>query len=156
MAMVTEMALITRTYNHNSHHVSYVTKKTCLAYRSCVIRAKGGWLAYPDVSKNGRVGALAVAAIVLSENGGNGHSNTNKAVLIDADPDNVEPGEAALWSAPGASLSTAALGEPVNRQDPALDRAQVSKEFLLRVQVGCRVVAYQAEKGGNGKGLVAV
>lgn len=108
------------------------------------------------MSKNRRVGALAVAAIVLSENGGNGHGNADEAVLVDADPDDVEPGEAALGSAPGAPLSTAALGEPVDGQDPALDGAQVSKEFLLRVQVGCRVVAYQAEKGGNGKGLVAV
>lgn len=78
------------------------------------MRAKGGWLAYPDVSKNGRVGALAVAAIVLSENGGNGHGNTDEAVLVDADPDDVEPGEAALWSAPGTSVPTAALGEPVD------------------------------------------
>ena len=111
---------------------------------------------YPDVSKDGRVGALAVAPIVLGQDGRHGHGNADEAVLVHADPDDVEPGQAALGRAPGAAIAAAALGEPVDGHDPALDRAKASEELLLRMQVGRAVVADEAEEGGNGKGLVAV
>lgn len=77
---------------------------------------------------------------MLRQDGGDGHGNSDKAILIHADPDNVEPGKTALRGAPRASLSAAALGKPVDRQDPRRDGAHIPKEFLLRVQVGRTVV----------------
>lgn len=111
---------------------------------------------YPNVSKYRTVGALAVLFKILRDDGGNGHGDADKAVVVDADPVNVEPGQAALGGAPRAALAAAASGEPVEGHDPGLDGAHLAEKVLLGVQVGGDVVAEEGKEGGNGKGLVAV
>lgn len=68
-----------------------------------------------------RRGDLEVAKMLL--NGGDGHFNANKAVLVDAKPDDVKPGQAALGGPPWTLLvATAALGKPTQRPNLCLDR----------------------------------
>lgn len=98
-------------------------------------------MAYPDVTKDGAVGAFAVLFKVLGDDGGNGHGDTDKAVLVDTNPVDVEPGEAALGRAPGTALTAAAGGKPVDWQDPGLDGAHLTEELFLRMQIGRSIVA---------------
>lgn len=67
------------------------------------------------------VGAFAIAIVVFGYNGCDSHGHTDKAVVVDSDPDDVEPGEAALRRPPAAPISSAAFLEPIYRQDPFLD-----------------------------------
>lgn len=46
---------------------------------------------YPDVPKDWAVGTFAIVVKVLRDDGRNGHGNANKAVVVNADPVNVEP-----------------------------------------------------------------
>lgn len=110
----------------------------------------------PDVTKHRTVGALAVASKVLSHDGRDGHGDTDEAVVVDADPDDIEPREAALGRAPGATLAAAAGAEPIDGPDPGLDGPHVAEEVLLLVQVGRDVVAHEGEERGDGEGLVAI
>lgn len=110
----------------------------------------------PDVGKDGRVGAFAVALKVLRDDGGDGHGYADEAVLVDADPVDVEPGQPALGSAPGPALAAAAFGEPVDGHNPWRDGAHFAEEVLLCVQVGRDVVAEETKERRNGKCLVAV
>lgn len=93
---------------------------------------------------------------VLCHHSRDGHRNAHKAVVVDADPDDIEPRQTTLGRAPRPALTTAALGEPIQRPDPRFDGPQLAKEVLLRVQIRRRVVAEERKEGGNGKGLVAV
>lgn len=43
------------------------------------------------MSEDRAIRALAVAVEMLSYNGSDSHGDANKAVMIDADPDDVEP-----------------------------------------------------------------
>jgi len=54
----------------------------------------------PHVAKHGAVGALAVLGKVLGDDGGDGGGHAHEAVLVDARPDDVEPGQAAAGGAP--------------------------------------------------------
>lgn len=76
---------------------------------------------HPNISEIRAVGAFAVAVIVLGYDGGNGHGHADKAVVVDADPDDVEPGEAALRRPPAAPISSTTFLEPIYRPDPILD-----------------------------------
>ena len=98
-------------------------------------------LTYPDVPEYRAIGALAISAEILRYHGSNSHSNSNEAVVIDADPDNVEPGQATLWCPPWTPFTSAASFEPIDWQHPGLYRLHQSKVFLLFVNIGCNVMA---------------
>lgn len=66
-------------------------------------------------------GAFAVEFVVLCHNSDNRHGNSYEAIVVDADPDDVEPGQAAFGCPPRASISSTAFGEPVNWCDPGLN-----------------------------------
>jgi len=50
------------------------------------------WLTCPNVTKHDAVGALAVTTKVLRHDRSNRHGDSNKAVVINTNPDNIEPG----------------------------------------------------------------
>ena len=102
---------------------------------------RGGRWTYPDVPKDWAVRTLAVLAKVLRDDGGDGHSHTDEAVMIDADPDDVKPSQSARGRSPRTPLAAAALGEPADGQNPRLDGAQLAEEFLLLVEIGTNIVA---------------
>lgn len=106
--------------------------------------------------KERTVGTLAIPVEVLSGYRRDRHGDTDKAVVVNTDPNNIEPSQAAPGSPPGASLTAATLCEPVERPDPTLDRMHIPEVFLLLVEVGRNVMAQEREKGGYSKGLVAV
>ena len=106
--------------------------------------------------KKGAVGALAVALKVLCDDGRHRHGDADEAVVIDADPDNVEPRQAVARGPPGATLAAAALSEPADGPNPGLDGCHFAEVVLLIVEVGGDVVAHEREEGRDGKGLVAV
>lgn len=111
---------------------------------------------YPYMPKDRTVGALAVSVMVLRYDGRYGHRNANKAVVVDTDPQDVEPGQTAFWHPPYPSLSTTALGKPVDRHDPRLDGMQLPEENFLAMQVGGHIMAQECEEGGDGEGLVTI
>lgn len=74
------------------------------------------------MGKNGVVGTLTVSPVVLSNNRGNSHGDSNEAIMIDTNPDDVEPCEATLGGTPRSTLATAGACEPVNGPDPWFDR----------------------------------
>jgi hypothetical protein len=76
--------------------------------------------------------------------------------VIDTNPNDIEPSQAAPRGPPRAPLSAAALAEPAQGPDPRGDGVHLSEVFLLRVEVGPNVVAQEREEGGYRKGLVAV
>lgn len=115
-----------------------------------------GKVTYPDVAKDGAIRALAVPLEILRDNGRDGHCDANEAVVVYADPNDVEPRQAALGGPPGSAIAATAGGEPVDGHDPGLDGAHLAEKGLLRVQVGGDIVAEEGEEGGNGQGLVAV
>lgn len=96
---------------------------------------------YPDMAKYGTVRTLTVPVEILRSNSRDSHGDPDKAVLVDADPVNVEPRQAALGGPPGTSLAAAARLEPVEGPHPALDRLHEAEVLLLLVQVGGDVVA---------------
>ena len=106
--------------------------------------------------KERAVGTLAVPVKILGDHGRDRPGNADEAVVVDADPNNVEPRQAAPWCPPGTSLATAALGEPVDGPYPGPDRVQVSEILLLLVKVRRDVMAHEREERGYGKGFVAV
>jgi hypothetical protein len=46
---------------------------------------------YPDMAEYRAVGALAVSVKVLRGDGRDGHGHPDEAVVVDSDPDDVEP-----------------------------------------------------------------
>lgn len=108
------------------------------------------------MSEYGAVRALAIPLKILRHDSRNGHGDSDEAVMIDADPDDIEPGQTALGCPPRPSLTATALGKPVYRPYPWFYGAHISEEFLLFVQVGRDVVAHEGEEGGNGESLIAV
>lgn len=85
------------------------------------------------MTKNWTVRTFAIPFKVLRYNCGYRHGNTNETVVVDTNPNNIKPSQAALRCSPNATLATTAFGEPINRQDPWLDRPQFAKEFFLTV-----------------------
>jgi hypothetical protein len=90
----------------------------------------------------------------LCDTGCKRHGDTNEAVLIDSQKDNVEPSETASRCPPRTTLTTAAFCPPVERPDPFdwLDRAKV---LFLFVEIGREVMAHEGKEGGDGEGFVA-
>lgn len=111
---------------------------------------------YPNVPKHRAIGALAVSVKILQDNCRYGHGHANKAIVIDSNPDDIEPSQAALGYPPNTSLPATALGKPINWQNPLLDRAQLSKEDLLAMQIGGHIMTKECEKGGDGERFVTV
>lgn len=93
------------------------------------------------------VGAFAVAIVLVTNNGSDGHGNTYKAVVVNSDPNDIEPGETADGRAPWAPVAATTLLEPVERPYPFLDGLQFSEELFLRVEVGRCVLTQQCKEG---------
>lgn len=108
------------------------------------------------MGKNGVVRRFAVTVEILSHHGSNSHGHSDKAVVIYANPDNVEPSQPALWGPPSTTLASAAFGKPGDGPHPWLDGGHVAKVVLLLVQVGGNIVAHEGKEGGNGEGFVTV
>ena len=108
------------------------------------------------MSKHGRIAALAVPVKVLRSDGADSHCDSDEAIVVYPDPDDIEPRQTALRRAPGAPLAAAASREPVQRPHPRLDGLHVTEIFLLVVQRGCHVVAEQGEEGRYREGFVAI
>lgn len=102
------------------------------------------------------IATLTIDVKRLRRDGRDRHRHADKAVLIDAGPDDIEPGQAALGRAPDAAFAAAALREPAQGPDPGLDGVDGPKVLLLLVQRRRGVVAEEGEEGGDGEGLVAV
>lgn len=83
--------------------------------------------------KDWTVGAFAVTVKVLSHDGGDGHGNSDEAVVVNADPNDVEPCEAALGGPPGSTLAATALVHPSDGPHPRFHRLHVPKILLLIV-----------------------
>lgn len=111
---------------------------------------------YPDVAEHGAVGALAVTAKVLRNDSSDGHGDADKAVLVDADPDDVEPSQAAGRHAPGSTLAATAFLKPVDGSHPLLDAPEIAEVVLLVVEVRSNVGAEEGKEGGDRKGFVTV
>lgn len=106
--------------------------------------------------KEDTVTTFAIPFEILGYNSRNGHSNSNEAIMIDSDPNYVKPGQATGRCSPATFLAAAALGKPIQWPHPRLDRAHMSEEFLLVVQVGCDIMAHERKERGDGEGLIAV
>lgn len=110
----------------------------------------------PDVGKGRVVGALAVDAGGLGRHADDARGDACEAVLVDGDPADVEPRQAALRRAPGPALATAAAREALDGPGPGLDGRHGAEELLLRVDVRGDVVADEGEEGGQRECLVAL
>lgn len=107
--------------------------------------------------KHGRITTLAVLSMILGQYRRDSHGHSHEAVVVNPDPDNVEPRQPAPRRPPRTlPVPAAALGHPVHRPHPVLDGLHLAKVLLLRVQVGRDVVAHQTEEGADGKRLVAI
>lgn len=77
---------------------------------------------YPDMSKDGAVRALAISVKVLCYNSDDGHGDTYEAVLVDTNPNYVEPRQSRFRRSPATALATATLSKPVHGYNPRLNR----------------------------------
>jgi hypothetical protein len=110
----------------------------------------------PNVSKSGAQRFFAVTFEELGDAGDEGEEDANEAVLKDAEPDDIEPGQAALGSAEWTFvLSTGTLLHPGKWPDPIFGD-EGPKVFFLVMDVGGNVIADEGEEGGDGEGFVAV
>lgn len=108
------------------------------------------------MAKDRVVGALAIPAKVLSRDSSDGHGNPDKAIVVDADPYDVEPGQPALGSPPRSSLTAATLAEPIQRPHPRLDRLHQAEVLLLLMKIRAHVRAHQGKEGRDGKSFVTI
>ena len=108
------------------------------------------------MGKNGIVRGFAVTVKILGDHSGDGHGHSDKTVVIYADPDDVEPRQAALRGPPGAAVAAAAFGKPVDGPHPGYHGLHVAEVILLVVQVGGDIMAHKGKEGGNGKCFIAV
>jgi hypothetical protein len=106
------------------------------------------------MSKDGAVRALAISVKMLRHNGDDGHGNTYEAVLVDTNPNYVEPRQPRFRRSPTTTIPTAALGKPVQGYNPRLYRLQLAKELLLLMKIRSHKVAHEGKERCNGKGLV--
>lgn len=86
---------------------------------------------YPNVSKIRAIGAFAITFKVLGYDGDDGHRHPNKTVVVNSNPDDVKPGQAALGRPPWAPISSTARLEPIQGHDPGCYWLQLSEELLL-------------------------
>lgn len=100
--------------------------------------------------------AFTVTLVVLSHNRNDRHGDPYEAVVVDADPDDVEPGEAALGCSPRAPVSSTYVLEPAHWQDPRLNGSHLPEKLLLLVQVRRHVLTHELKEGRDSKGLIAV
>lgn len=109
----------------------------------------------PNVGKGWIQGFQTISLKMLSDDGRDGHGDTNEAILEDCDPDDVEPSQARARGAQPAILPTGAFLEILHGPNPrlGLDGAEI---LFLVVQILRQVGAHQTEEGGDGKGFVAV
>lgn len=107
------------------------------------------------MSEDWAVRTFAITLKILCHDSRNSHGDSDEAIMIYADPDDIEPSETARRCSPRSSLATA-LSKPIHWPYPRFYRAHISKEFLLLVQVGRDVVTHKCEEGGDGKSFVAV
>lgn len=75
---------------------------------------------YPNMRKERTQGALAIDFVVLCHNSNNRHGDTYEAVMIDTNPYDIEPRQAAVGCPPRALVSSTAFGEPVHWSHPGL------------------------------------
>lgn len=110
----------------------------------------------PDVGEDGAVGTLAIALKILCNNSRDSHSNTDKAIMVDAYPNDIEPRQTAFRRSPDSFLPTATLGKPVYRHNPWLHRLHITKVLLLFMKIWRHIMAHKSEEGRDGKGFIAV
>ena len=110
---------------------------------------------HPDMSKGGREGLLAVEIVELGDDGDDGEEDADEAVLEDAEPDDVEPGQATPRFAEGTSILAAGAVLQAEDAPEPVDGLEGAEVVLLVVQVGGDVVAEEGEEGADGEGLVA-
>lgn len=108
------------------------------------------------MTENRAVGAFAVSVKVLCDDSGNGHGDADEAVMVNTDPNDVEPSETTPGRAPGPAFTAAALFEQGDREDPLFDAAQIAEVIFLVVELRADVGAQKREKGRNGKGFITV
>ena len=106
--------------------------------------------------KYGTVRTLAITAKVLRHDGSDGHGNSDEAVMIDADPDDIEPGQTALWRPPRASFASTAGLEPVQRPNPGFHRLHHPEELFLLVDIRGDIVTKKGEERRDGERLITV
>lgn len=106
------------------------------------------------MSKDGAVGALAISIEILRHNSNNSHGDTNEDVMVNTDPDYVEPCQAGIWCSPTTTLATTTLGEPVYGYYPRLDWMQLAKEILLLMEIRSDEVTHEGEEGCDSQGLI--
>lgn len=111
---------------------------------------------YPDMREKRTHGALAVHLEMLRHNGNNSHDHSYEAVMVDSDPDDVEPGQAALGGPPRVLVSSTAFREPIQWPHPRHKGVQLPEEVLLVMQRWCDILTHEAEEGRDGEGLVTV
>lgn len=99
---------------------------------------------------------FAVAVEGLGDDGDDGEEHAHQAVLEDAGPDDVEPGEAGARFAEGTAVfATGAFLQEEDAPEP-VDGGEGAEEFLLLVQPRRHVLAHEGEEAGDGEGFVAV
>lgn len=79
------------------------------------------------------IGTFTVAVKILSDNSRDGYGHAYEAVVVDADPYDVKPGQAAFGRSPWASIASTALLEPRDRPDPWFYGLQLPEELFLLV-----------------------
>lgn len=85
------------------------------------------------MGKDWTIGAFAIAVKILCNDGGDGHGNSDEAVVVNADPNNVEPCQSALGCSPRPALAATALVHPGDGPYPWLHRVHISEVLLLIV-----------------------
>lgn len=101
--------------------------------------------------KDRRIRRFAVSLEVLSDHSRNSHRNPNKAVLVNASPDDIEPRQARTGC---SEQTTAASLEPTRRPNPRF-RLNATEVILLCMEIRRNIMAQQRKEGGNRKGFVA-
>ena len=97
-------------------------------------------LTYPDMCEHWAIGGFAVTFKILSYYRCDCHGHPDEAILIDANPDDIKPGEPTSWRPPRPPIPATALFHPGQRPYPS-SRLDASEIFFLVVEVRCNVVA---------------
>lgn len=104
--------------------------------------------------KQGRIRGLAVLPEILRQDRYDSHGDSQKAVLINTRPNNIEPCQTTSRSSPRSPFSPAALLHPINWQYPWLhhDSPEIC---LLMVQILGDVMAQKRKERSNGERFIA-
>lgn len=112
-------------------------------------------MTYPDMCKYRRVRRFTISPKILSYHCRNSHCNTNKTVLVNPSPNNIEPSQTTSRRSPRTPLSTTTFSPPIHRQDPFL-RSYASEIHFLFVEIGRDVMAEKRKEGCYGECFVAI